>query len=192
MEVYSATATIGSILVALRAGMADAARATSVVSNCGNVTLTNVVITDNLYGQVATFASLAPGGFQSYSKLVTNTCGNFTNIVTATGTASGSFSPVTTSNFPTGVGAQVVVTPTGAFATVRTCCDMNCDGSKDGMDIPAERATARPAAQQLGNGETYDFEFIPTTPGNLRFTVSAAVNKTQQSISAATPTMIGT
>ena len=46
--------------------------------------------------------------------------------------------------------------------------------AKDGMDIPPERATVRPAAQQMGNGETYDFEVLPTAPGDLRFTVSAA------------------
>jgi hypothetical protein len=56
------------------------------VSNCGNVTLTNVVLTDNVYGSVATFTSLAPGASQPYSKQVTNnTCGNFPDTVTATG-----------------------------------------------------------------------------------------------------------
>lgn len=47
--------------------------------------------------------------------------------------------------------------------------------AKDGMDLPAERATMRPAMQQLGNGETYDFELVPTTPGDLRLTVTSAV-----------------
>src|SRR6185436_17882391 len=56
-----------------------------VVSNCGNVTLTNIVITDNQYGAVTTFASLAPGASQSYSKRVTNSCGSFPDTVTATG-----------------------------------------------------------------------------------------------------------
>ena len=46
--------------------------------------------------------------------------------------------------------------------------------AKDGMTLPADRATARPAMQQMGNGETYDFEFTPTAPGDLRFTMSAA------------------
>jgi FtsP/CotA-like multicopper oxidase with cupredoxin domain len=46
--------------------------------------------------------------------------------------------------------------------------------AKDGMDLPAERATVRPAIQQLGNGETYDFELVPTQVGDLRLTVSAA------------------
>jgi FtsP/CotA-like multicopper oxidase with cupredoxin domain len=46
--------------------------------------------------------------------------------------------------------------------------------AKDGMDLPAVRATTRPSVQQLGNGETYDFDFMPAALGDLRFTVSAA------------------
>ncbi|HEX2779127.1 MAG TPA: multicopper oxidase domain-containing protein, partial [Gemmatimonadaceae bacterium] len=44
--------------------------------------------------------------------------------------------------------------------------------AKDGMDLPPERATERPATQQLGNGETYDFELVPREAGTLRFTVT--------------------
>jgi hypothetical protein len=47
---------------------------------------------------------------------------------------------------------------------------------KDGMELPAMRATERPAMQQVGNGETYDFEFVPTMAGALRFTVTSAAN----------------
>jgi len=44
--------------------------------------------------------------------------------------------------------------------------------AKDGMDLaPSERAE-RPSTQQMGNGETYDFEFTPTEPGDLRLTVA--------------------
>ena len=43
--------------------------------------------------------------------------------------------------------------------------------AKDGMPIPPERSVTRPAQQQMGNGETYDYEFVPTSPGDLRFTV---------------------
>lgn len=46
--------------------------------------------------------------------------------------------------------------------------------AKDGMELPHDRATVRPAVQQMGNGETYDFEFTPTAPGDLRLTVSSA------------------
>lgn len=46
--------------------------------------------------------------------------------------------------------------------------------AKDGMPVPVERATLRAAQQQMGNGETYDFEIAPTVPEDLRFTVWSA------------------
>ncbi|MFL5616887.1 MAG: multicopper oxidase domain-containing protein [Gemmatimonadaceae bacterium] len=46
--------------------------------------------------------------------------------------------------------------------------------AKDGMALAADRATVRRAQQQLGNGETYDFELAPTEPADLRLTISAA------------------
>jgi FtsP/CotA-like multicopper oxidase with cupredoxin domain len=44
--------------------------------------------------------------------------------------------------------------------------------AKDGMTLPPDQATVRPAVQQISNGETYDFEFTPTVPGRLRFDVT--------------------
>jgi FtsP/CotA-like multicopper oxidase with cupredoxin domain len=46
--------------------------------------------------------------------------------------------------------------------------------AKDGMDLAPDRATTRRAQQQMGNGETYDFEYTPSDAGTLRLTVSAA------------------
>ena len=46
--------------------------------------------------------------------------------------------------------------------------------AKDGMELPPDRATTRRAQQQMGNGETYDFELVPTAAGDLRITVSSA------------------
>ena len=48
--------------------------------------------------------------------------------------------------------------------------------AKDGMDLPAERATTGPAVQQLSNGETFDFEFIPREAGALRFLVTTGTD----------------
>ena len=47
--------------------------------------------------------------------------------------------------------------------------------AKDGMDLPPERAKTQRAVQQIGNGEAYDFEVIPTEPGELRFLVTSGV-----------------
>jgi FtsP/CotA-like multicopper oxidase with cupredoxin domain len=41
--------------------------------------------------------------------------------------------------------------------------------AKDGRDLPPDQATARAAVQQSGNGETYDFEFVPSAAGDIRF-----------------------
>jgi manganese oxidase len=46
--------------------------------------------------------------------------------------------------------------------------------AKDGMDLAPDRATVRRAMQQLGNGETYDFEFVGARAEDLTFTVRAA------------------
>jgi FtsP/CotA-like multicopper oxidase with cupredoxin domain len=49
--------------------------------------------------------------------------------------------------------------------------------AKDGMDLPSDRATMRPAMQQMGNGETYDFELSPTATGDLQLTVTSAAGQ---------------
>jgi FtsP/CotA-like multicopper oxidase with cupredoxin domain len=54
--------------------------------------------------------------------------------------------------------------------------------AKDGMDLPRDQATMRPATVQLGNGETYDYEFIPTAPGDLRLTISSGAGALLQSM----------
>ena len=36
------------------------------------------------------------------------------------------------------------------------------------MDLPADQAITGPAEIQMGNGETYDFGFVPLTAGDLR------------------------
>lgn len=40
--------------------------------------------------------------------------------------------------------------------------------AKDGPELPPAQATARPARQTVGVGETYDFEYQPSAPGELR------------------------
>jgi FtsP/CotA-like multicopper oxidase with cupredoxin domain len=46
--------------------------------------------------------------------------------------------------------------------------------AKDGMDLPADQAIAGPSQIQMGNGETYDFEFVPDTARELRVDVETA------------------
>jgi hypothetical protein len=46
--------------------------------------------------------------------------------------------------------------------------------AKDGRDLPADQAVVLRSEVQMANGETYDFEFVPGTAGDLRFDVAAA------------------
>lgn len=43
--------------------------------------------------------------------------------------------------------------------------------AKDGADLPPNQATVRAATLTIGVGETYDFEYEPTGPGDLRLDV---------------------
>ena len=43
--------------------------------------------------------------------------------------------------------------------------------AKDGADLPPNQATVRAATLTIGVGETYDFEYEPTGPGDLRIDV---------------------
>ena len=44
--------------------------------------------------------------------------------------------------------------------------------AKDGADLPPNQATMRQATLTIGVGETYDFEYEPTSPGDLRIDVA--------------------
>jgi manganese oxidase len=46
--------------------------------------------------------------------------------------------------------------------------------AKDGMDLPADQVREGPSEIQMGNGETYDFDFVPPTAGDYRLDVTAA------------------
>jgi FtsP/CotA-like multicopper oxidase with cupredoxin domain len=47
--------------------------------------------------------------------------------------------------------------------------------AKDGMDLPPDQSVVGPSEIQMGNGETYDFEFSPTTPGDMRLDITNAL-----------------
>ena len=45
--------------------------------------------------------------------------------------------------------------------------------AKDGMDLPSDQAIEQSSEVQMGNGETYDFEFVPTAAGDLKLDITA-------------------
>jgi uncharacterized repeat protein (TIGR01451 family) len=57
------------------------------VSNCGTITLTNVVVTDDVFGAITNISQLGSGQSVSYSRTFTSSCSGFTNSITATGTS---------------------------------------------------------------------------------------------------------
>jgi FtsP/CotA-like multicopper oxidase with cupredoxin domain len=46
--------------------------------------------------------------------------------------------------------------------------------AKDGMDLPGGQSIQGPSEIQMGNGETYDFDFVPSAPGDIRLDVTNA------------------
>ena len=46
--------------------------------------------------------------------------------------------------------------------------------AKDGMDLPADQRVEGPSEIQMGNGETYDFDFVPSGTGDIRLDVTNA------------------
>jgi manganese oxidase len=48
--------------------------------------------------------------------------------------------------------------------------------AKDGADLPPALATMRPANVEMGPGETSDFEFVPTEPGEWRIEVRSVIS----------------
>jgi hypothetical protein len=47
--------------------------------------------------------------------------------------------------------------------------------AKDGMDLPADQSVIGPSEIQMGNGETYDFEFSPKAAGDIQLDITNAL-----------------
>jgi manganese oxidase len=54
--------------------------------------------------------------------------------------------------------------------------------AKDEMDLPPDQAVAGPSTVQMGNGETYDFEFVPEAVGDLRVDIVTGTGVRLQSM----------
>src|SRR5207249_1791342 len=88
---------------------------TAVVTNCGNVPLHGITVTDNIYGSIGTIATLAVGGTATLTKSVTNTCGSFPDTVTATGLSPCNTTVTSSSN------ATCAVTESPCIGVTKTC-----------------------------------------------------------------------
>ena len=54
--------------------------------------------------------------------------------------------------------------------------------AKDGADLPPNQSTTKSAVLTISVGETYDFEYEPSAPGELRLEVLRAGVATTQAI----------
>src|SRR5207253_1883282 len=85
------------------------------VTNCGNVALTNITVSDNIAGAITNGVTLAPGAAFPLHDALPTTCGGNTNIVTATGTSScGTLATGTATN-------TCLVTESVCLAVTKTC-----------------------------------------------------------------------
>jgi hypothetical protein len=46
--------------------------------------------------------------------------------------------------------------------------------AKDGMDLPSDQVSEGASEIQMGNGETYDFDFVPTEGGEVHLDITTA------------------
>jgi hypothetical protein len=113
-----------------------------IVSNCGNITLTNVILDDNIIGAVTNFATLVPGQSFPYSKSFTAGCANNTNTVTARGT--------------TICGVNITNTATAICAVTESPC------------IAVTKNCAPPVINTVGGIET--FSGVVSNCGNITLT----------------------
>ena len=84
------------------------------VTNTGNVTLTNIVVTDDQEGSIGTISSLAPGASQTLTKTGTAVAGQYANIGTATTTYDEQTVTASDPSHYVGVEGYIAITPGSA------------------------------------------------------------------------------
>ena len=121
---------------------------TIVVTNDGQVTLSNVHVTDALApgcartsSDIAALASMAPSATVTYTCTLANVTASFTNIATATGT-------------PVGGGPDVTATDTASVTVV----------------VPGISITKNPKSQTINTGSTATFTIVVTNTGAVTLT----------------------
>jgi uncharacterized repeat protein (TIGR01451 family) len=133
-----------------------------VVTNTGNVTLTNVNVTDPLSpdcsktsAQISALASMAPGAGITYNCSLQNVSASFTNVATATGT------PPSGANVTASDSAPVTVTPPFTPPPAKP---------KPTPTDPSIDIVKGPKSQSLGVGGTAHFKITVTNTGEVTLT----------------------
>jgi len=158
---------------AIYSAVNDVITYTIVVENTGNVTVSNVTVTDPLTGLNATIASLAPGASETYTQTYTISqadldAGSVVNTVAVSGDGPGE-DPVTDDDSETVIGEQspgLVVTKTASPATYSAVGDVitytivventgNVTVSNVAVSDPLTGLNAMIASLAPGASETY-------------------------------------
>ncbi len=126
------------------------------VTNTGNVTLTNVAVTDNKIGAICTIGTLSPGAMASCTKSGTAVAGQYTNIGTATGKPP--------------VGVNVTATnPDNYFGQAASISIVKKTNGTDNNVAPGPTVTV---------GSTVTWTYLVTNTGNVTLTgVAVTDNK---------------
>ncbi|ADL12660.1 DUF7507 domain-containing protein [Acetohalobium arabaticum] len=126
------------------------------VTNTGNVTLTNVVVSDDVFGQIATIPSLAPGESQQFIQVGTWVLGQQVNTATATGDFDGQTVSDTDPAHWVGVEA-----PTAAIDVEK---EVSPDNGATWFDAD------NPPGPDVVNPTNPQFRFTVTNTGNVTLT----------------------
>jgi hypothetical protein len=119
-----------------------------VVTNTGNVELTDVLVTDDVLGTIGTIASLGIGASETLTATDTAAIGQQTNIGTATGTPP--------------VGPDVSDTDPGNYFGANPAIDLEKLVNDEDADIPT--------GPVVPVGSTVTFDFVVTNIGNVALT----------------------
>src|SRR5262249_52406827 len=134
---------------------------TIVVTNAGNVTLTNVTVSDPLSpncsqtsASIAALGSMAPGASVSYNCSLQNVAAGFTNVATASGTPPSGPNVTASDSAPVTVTAPLAPPP----------------APKPTPTHPAIDIVKDPKAQTIGQGGTATFKITVTNTGDVTLT----------------------
>jgi uncharacterized repeat protein (TIGR01451 family) len=132
---------------------------TIVVTNTGNVTLTNVTVTDQLSpdcnktsAQIGGLASMAPGASVTYNCSLSNVQASFTNVAVATGTPPSGSNVTAQDSAPVTVNAPLTPPPTPT------------------PTHPAIDIVKDPKTQTIGQGGKATFNITVTNTGDVTLT----------------------
>ena len=171
------------------------------VTNTGNVTLADIVVTDDVLGPIGTILTLAPGASATFTKTGTAVTGQYANTGTAHTTYNGEAVSATDPSHYVGVDGYIAITPGNATNEVGTPHTFLITAHAQGMapnawnltytvaPTPGSASLSGPTVAADGMSATWNLTIHHPTPAV--FTASAAVTMTFPSGTQVTRTTDG-